>query len=140
MSSNKSIDYTQKEAGFFSPQWLQKFPRSFHFTQHPIFQMRTYSRFSLRQKHTYKKNRYLCIYYFGEQMLNWFLAASEEFLQLFYASVEALMLIYVVYWNLDLAWWEIVQWNHVTVFKGYKRFPQVRCSILQNSFNTNNSQ
>lgn len=30
-------------------------------------------------------------------MLNWFLAASEGVLQLFYASVEGLMLIYVVY-------------------------------------------
>lgn len=59
-------------------------------------------------------------------MLNWFLAASKGGLELFYASVEGLMLIYVVYWNLGLAWWETVQWNHVIIFKGYKWFPQMR--------------
>lgn len=79
------------------------------------------------------KNRDLYIYYFLEGMLNWFLAASEGFLQLFYASVEGLMLIYVVYWNLDIAWWERVQRNHATISKGYKWIPQMRCSILQNS-------
>lgn len=98
MSSPKCNDHSQKEALFFL---LNDYRNSPDHSNTPFSKWEHTHGFHW-DKNIHIKNIDLYIYYFWERMLNWFLAASKGFLQLFYASVEGLMLIYVVYWILDL--------------------------------------